>query len=90
MLYEVITDRDGVMVHGGYEHRIRLGPDTALDSHLRGGVSGGHYYSKGEEYEHDEVEVWLGMRKEVFSLFVITSYSIHYTKLYEQRMGKRP
>jgi tetratricopeptide (TPR) repeat protein len=64
-------DRDGVNISAGYEHRIQLGPDTQLDSDLRAGFLGGHYASRGEEYEHDEVKVWLGARKTLFANFTL-------------------
>ena len=69
----------------GYEHRIRLGPDTPLDSNLRAGISGGHYASKGEEYQHDEVMVWLGGRKELFANFTLDVMGSYAYKPFENK-----
>ena len=59
--------RDGVEIMAGYEHRIRLAADTWLDTYLRGGIGGGHYASRGEEYQHDVMKLWIGARRELIA-----------------------
>lgn len=80
-----MQDRDGVLATAGYEHRLHLGPDSPLDSYLRGGLSGGHYEAEGDEYDHDTVKVWLGARKELFANFTLDVLGSFAYEPYENR-----
>ena len=64
---DLIDDRkrDGYGYNGGYEHTLPLNTDSPRETTLRAGLSGGHYESRGTEYIHDSVMLWLRGRQEL-------------------------
>jgi len=58
-------NRDGYETSGGYEHTLPLNTDSPRETTLRAGLSGGHYESKGSEWIHDFLKVWLRVRQEL-------------------------
>jgi tetratricopeptide (TPR) repeat protein len=57
-----LRDRDGVQYRVGYEHSISLRRGTEV----RAGADYYHYESQGDEYIHEHVGVWLGVRQDLF------------------------
>jgi tetratricopeptide (TPR) repeat protein len=69
-----LRDRDGVQYSVGYEHSIEAGKRTQV----RAGTDYYHYEAEGDEYTHDHVGVWLGVRQDLpwrLDLDVLAGYA---------------
>ncbi|HEY5658929.1 MAG TPA: tetratricopeptide repeat protein [Myxococcota bacterium] len=67
-------DRDGMRYGLGYEHSLSLTGSTSV----RAGTDYYHYESQGDEYIHEHVSVWLGVRQDLpwrFDLDVLAGYA---------------
>jgi tetratricopeptide (TPR) repeat protein len=56
-----VRDRDGVQYRVGYEHAIEVGERTEV----RAGTDYYHYEAQGDEWTHDHLGVWLGVRQDL-------------------------
>jgi hypothetical protein len=72
--FKRLRDRDGVQYRVGYEHSIPLRRGTQV----RAGTDYYHYESQGDEYIHEHVGLWLGVRQDLFwklDLDVLAGYA---------------
>ncbi len=74
-------DRDGHAVRVGYEHTVALDEKTEI----RGGPFYRHYDSRGDEYKHDAVGGWLGVRRALPYLFTLDARGSYDVSFFENR-----
>jgi tetratricopeptide (TPR) repeat protein len=56
-----VRNRDGIQYKLGYEHAIEVGERTEV----RAGADVYHYEAQGDEWTHQHVGVWLGVRRDL-------------------------